>query len=476
MRTRRGKWHGTGWKWDPLPTLALALASAGWSQQGGSGAPGPAAPGAGQSSPAPSPALAVPANSLSRWVGLPVRSMAFAGVQEERLRPLPERLAQTKGAPLDREALQKSLRQLFATGLYEEVEVSGWREGDGVALVFTGAPRTFVGTVTVDGAKGPTMNTQLLRASQLNPGTRYTPARLSQALDQMRRALAQNGFHEPTIAPTLTWQPEEQLVNIAFRVASGPQARVGAVEVSGDPGMSVDEFRRHAHLRAGAHVEQETASRALAGVLKVYRSQERLEAEIKLESEQYAAQRQRIDYHFTASKGPKVKVVVEGASVSEERLKRLIPVYEEGTVDDDLLNEGNRRLRDFYQRMGYFDVKVEHEQQSIGSGEEEIRYKVRLGARRRVERVTVTGNRYFDSATLEEMLSVHRAGDIDRHGDFSQALVATDVSALQAVYKNNGFPDVKITPEIGQGTLRRPAREARPADSAWLTGSKKGGR
>jgi len=35
-----------------------------------------------------------------------------------------------------------------------------------------------------------------------------------------------------------------------------------------------------------------------------------------------------------------VKVLVEGASMNPERTKKIIPVFEEGTVDDDLLNEG----------------------------------------------------------------------------------------------------------------------------------------
>ena len=33
-------------------------------------------------------------------------------------------------------------------------------------------------------------------------------------------------------------------------------------------------------------------------------------------------------------------------------------------MDEDLLNEGNRRLRDYFQRQGYFDVKVDHNQQN----------------------------------------------------------------------------------------------------------------
>jgi outer membrane protein assembly complex protein YaeT len=388
-----------------------------------------------------------PAEPLSEWRGLPVRRISFVGVSTERLAPLPGHLAQAEGAPLNLDDLKSSLRQLFATGLYETIQVEGERQQDGVALVFRGKPRTFVGTVSVDGAKGATMNTQIERASQLAAGARFTPAKLSQAIEQMRGILADNGFHEAAISYALTPHPEQQLVDLAFHVVSGLQARVGTVQITGDSGMSLDEFRRHAHLRPGAHVDHDTANRALTGVLKHYQGEERLEAEIKLESEQYAAETNRTNFHFAASQGPVVKVLVEGSKIGEEQIKRVIPIFEEGTVDDDLLNEGNRRLRDYYQRQGYFDVKVDHDAQSTGADKVVILYKVRLGPRRRVERVSVSGNRYFDSPTLMELLNVHAANAIDRHGAYSQALVSADVSALQAVYQNNGFSKVKITPE-----------------------------
>jgi outer membrane protein assembly complex protein YaeT len=267
----------------------------------------------------------------------------------------------------------------------------------------------------------------------------------------MRATLALNGFHEPVITQALTPHPEEQLVDIAFHVASGPQARVGTVDVTGDPGMTVDEFRRHAHLKAGEKVDHETDNRALAGVLKDYRREQRLEAEIKIESQQYAKENQKTNFRFSATQGPVVKVLVEGASISPVRLRRVIPIYEEGSVDEDLLNEGNRRLRDYYQRLGYFDVKVEHEPQSTVEGQVTILFKVRLGSRRRVERVSVEGNHYFDSATLKDLLSVHPADSIDHHGAYSQALVTADINALQAVYQNNGFSKAKITSVTSAG-------------------------
>jgi outer membrane protein insertion porin family len=412
---------------------------------------------AGAETPAAAQALTAEpqAGALDPWRGLPVRSISFEGVPAARLDPLPGHLAQAEGAPLDPEDTRKSVRQLFATGLYETIDVAGSRVDGGVALVFRGTPRTFIGTVNVDGATGATINAQLDRASQLSPGTRFTPAKLARALNEMRSTLADNGFHEPKISQTLTPNAEQQLVDIAFRVVSGPQARIGAVTVSGEPGMSVEDFRHFAHLRTGARVDHDTVNRALAGVLKHYRNQERLEAEIKVESAQYDPATKRTNFRFTASQGPRVKVLVQGVGLSQERIRRLIPIYEEGTVDEDLLNEGNRRLRDYYQRLGYFDVKVDHQQPTNGpagaSGAEpdhvQILFNVALGPRRRVQRVEVAGNHYFDSATLKELLSVHAADTLDRHGTYSQALVSADISALQAVYQNNGFSKVKVTPE-----------------------------
>jgi outer membrane protein assembly complex protein YaeT len=379
------------------------------------------------------------------FVGLTVRSISFEGVTADRLTRVTGRLPQTVGRPLSSDDLRGSLRELFATGLYDNVEVIGHREPDGVALIFRGAPRTFIGTSSVYGAIGLTINTQLERASQLNPGTRFTQDKMDRAFEQMRETLAENGYYQPIIDPTLTPHPEDQLIDIVFHVTSGPHARVGKIAVTGDTGLSVEEFRRYAHLRTGAHVDHDTVNRALDGVLKHYQSQDRLEADVKLESSQYDSATHAVNYRFAASRGPVVKVMVDGVKIGDERIKRLIPVYEEGAVDEDLLNEGNRRLRDYYQRLGYFDVRVTHDRQSPDLSLVSILYHVALGPRRRVEQVRIAGNRYFDTATLKELLSVHAADTLDRHGAYSQSLVAGDIAALQSVYQNNGFANVKVT-------------------------------
>ncbi len=430
------------------------------------GAAGAASQGtANQSVNAAPPAPAASLDTLLRWQGLPVVRIRFAGVGRSKLAPLPDRLAEMVGKPLSRRLLRESLHELFATGLYDTLAAEARRDGNGVDLIFRGEPRQFIGRAGVYGAKGATVNTQLNSAAQLSPGTRFTQAKLERARRQMRETLAQNGYYEPKIKETLTPHPSEQLVDITYEVDSGRQARVGTVEVVGDSGMSVSKFRRVAHMRSGTRVNRDTVNRALAHVLKHYQRQDRMEAEIKLEAETYVPATRRVDYRFSIERGPVVKVVVEGATMDPDDVMRLIPIYTEGTVDEDLLNEGSRRLRNFFERKGYFDVKVEHQQKTPHPGMVEILYTIRLGQRRKVEQVLVQGNHYFSSATLEGLLNVRRASTLNRHGTYSQALVSSDVSALEAVYQNNGFANVKVTPQVGAvpADSGRRARTDKPA-------------
>ena len=64
-----------------------------------------------------------------------------------------------------------------------------------------------------------------------------------------------------------------------------------------------------------------------------------------------------------------------------------------------------------------------------------------------------------------DLISVHAADVLDRHGVYSQALVSADVSALESVYRNNGFSQVKVTPETStpETVGRFPVRRRRAA-------------
>jgi len=436
----------SGWQRIASATVLLSICAAGAWAQSGSPASAPV------SSAAIAASLSSMQSRLQSLEGRTVLRIEFDGVEATRLSPIPDQLAQQPRAPLKIDFVRQSLRRLYATGLYDTIEVEGIQEsgpdGAGVVLTFRGKPRLFLGLVTVEGAKGANTNAMLVRISRLTPGTRFTAASLAQAETLMSRTLAEDGFHEPTFSHTFVPHPADQLIDIAYKVVSGPQARTGTVTVNGDSGISPEDFRHYSHLKSGHLVVRDTSGRALEGLVKHYRKEERLEAEVKLESQLYDPTSKRVNYSISAIQGPVVTVLVDGVKLGQGRIQKLVPVYEEGTVDEDLLNEGSRRLENYYQRLGYFDAKVEHEEKPPTAANVEIVYHVQLGARHRVGKVSITGAGYFDQATLKELLSVRSSDSFDRQGIYNQSLVAYDIGALKAIYQNNGFSKVAITPEI----------------------------
>jgi outer membrane protein insertion porin family len=390
-------------------------------------------------------------DSLRAWEGLDVVAVEFKGVDRARLEPLPGELALQPNHPLRSEDVRESLRRLYATGLYRRILVEGERQGNRVTIRFDGTPQQFLGRVTVAGVKSDLLASQLQRATRLNAGTRYDDAKMDRAEELLKETLQENGYYLSSFGEKQTEQTGDAQINVQYKVDLGKQARVGTVQVQGDSGMKLEEFREKAKLKENSKVTRDTISRALRGLRKYYEKKKRLEANVALESKEFEASKNRLNYNFQANQGPKVEIRVNGAKLSHGKVKSLVPVYEEGAVDEDLLNEGNRRIRDYFQREGYFDAKVQHTRSTEGKGgaaRTDVVFDVNLGERRKVKSVKVTGNRYFSNEVIEPRLSVYAANLFMRHGSYSQALLDSDEDAITALYQSNGFSHVKVTPVV----------------------------
>ena len=370
--------------------------------------------------------------SMSDWAGLQVVRISYEGVSEDLLKPLPTKLAQQVDTPLDPDKVRESLRSLYATGLYQTIEVLGVRAGNDVSMTFSGVPRLFVGRVNVEGVKDDRLDAVLDSATQLQSGTAYSENKVTAAQPEISLALKNNGFYRGQINQTKVLDRENSLVDLNFYTTTGSQARIGDVELTGDSGVTEAQFRKEAKLKRNAKVNRNTVTRALSSLRKHYNKRERLAATVSLTSKEYVPPNNRLNYTFLAHQGPIVQVRVDGAKISRATLQKLVPVYEEGTIDQDLLNEGAQNLRNYYESHGYFDVKVSHKPVHTDAQHLTAVYTVDLGRRHVVDTVSITGNKYFGTHLITERLSVRPNSFLDRYGAFSQQFVAQDVASIKA--------------------------------------------
>ena len=135
--------------------------------------------------------------------------------------------------------------------------------------------------------------------------------------------------------------------------------------------------------------------------------------------------------------------------MSRAKLKRYVPVYEEHAVDEDLLNEGRRNLRDYLQGQGYFDAMVQVRQDEDPEHDREhIVYTIQRGQQHKLRAIDVVGNQRFDTATLRERMGTQVSSVLQPHGRYSQAILTNDLQAIKNLYLANGYESVKVTSEV----------------------------
>ena len=387
--------------------------------------------------------------TLGGWRGLRVEKISFEGVTFSDKDPLPNQLPQKSGEPLDPAKVTASIRRLFASGHYRDIRVLGQRTPGGVTLTFAGTPRLFMGRVTIEGVKQERLVSVLEYSTKLNPGAPFLQSDVQSGTDGVKQALVAAGYFASRVTPrTEVDQPNRQ-VNVFYNVDIGPQARIGGVAVEGqDPGFTAEEFRKKAKLKKGRKVNRDTVTNALSRVRTQYQKRDRLEASAALKSQTYDPPNKSVNYDFTANQGPLVKVVVQGTKISKARLKLLVPIYQESTVDNDLLNEGAFNIKDFLFREGYFEAVVTVHVEGEKTPTQTVVYNVTMGKKHKVASVTISGNKYFDTDLLTERMQVQKADLYIRSGRYSPQLMKSDENAILALYRANGFNKATVTTTV----------------------------
>ena len=402
-------------------------------------APGPAVPNGSE----------ISASGLNRLQGTRVAEIRInseAIQNRDWLQPLIE---QKINEPLDKYKVRKSVQALYDTGRFAEIQVDAERNPQGdVVLIFQAKENYFFGSLLVEGAPDPPGVNALLNASKLNLGEQFEPEKITAAIEGMQHVLRDDGYYKAGINPFYEWQAKEQQVRVTFLVTRGSRARVGAVNVTGTPGYTTAEIIGATHLETGDHVSASDVKHALERLRKKYQKHDRIKAQVTITKRDYNPQSNTVDYTFDIVRGPKVEVKVEGAGLRKGLIKKYVPIYEENAVDDDLLNEGSRNLRDYFQTKGYFDATVSFTQKNVGDDLVEVTFHVDKGIPHKVSEINLEGNKYFSREILRERMKLQQAGGLQLHGLYSQSLAARDVSAIEGLYRANGFQQVKVAAKI----------------------------
>jgi outer membrane protein insertion porin family len=370
--------------------------------------------------------------------------------REQLLAMLPVHIGDSLNPLLVREAIQR----LFVTGEYAEVSVDATPDAGGVHLTFVTKFNLFVGLVRVEGVPEPPTSGQLAVAAKLQPGAGFSEGDVKAAVENIKDTLLRNGLYQASVQTHTDVRRGTQDVEIDFQISSGKRAKFDGISVEGTPDRPLEKIIHDSGWRVRLGFlgwRQVTENRQQSGVENVrrwYEKHDHLLAKVSLVGLPYHSETNSVTPVLQIESGPAVEVHVEGAKLSKGKLRSLLPIYQERSVDKDLLIEGTRDLASYLQSQGYTDAQAEFIGERDQGSTRFLDYSVVKGALHRLVKLEIEGNRFFNGSTIRERMLLTQASFRMRRGRFSAEYAARDLSTIRELYRSNGFRDVQVTSEI----------------------------
>ena len=318
---------------------------------------------------------------------------------------LQSRVSLHPGEPLRIEDVRETIQNLYRSGRYSDITVDVEPDRGGAALRIQTEFNYFVSGVNISGESDPPNTGQITAAAKLELGAPFSDDQLAQAQQNVEELLRANGFYSATIETHVDRTADTQEANIYFFIRTGDRARFDGVKFLGQFSVPRERlihatnWRRRFLFITFPGWREMTKSRLQNGIGEVQENLQKVDrplARATLEELQFHPATNRVTPVLRLEMGSIVQVKVSGAKVSPHQIRELIPIYQERAVDRGLLIEGQQNLLNYFQSQGYFDASVDFVQREPQPGHSVIEYSVSRGARHKLVRLDIRGNRYFD--------------------------------------------------------------------------------
>jgi len=400
--------------------------------------------------------------------GQNVSAVSLIANPHRDLEPLRPYVSQQQGEPYSETKIQGTADALQKAGGFPKVQVSVAPEVSGLRVNFLLEPAYFLGAVDFPGVGKYFSYTRLLQVVDLPDEDPYDPSRIPLAAGALTGFLHRNGYFQAKVHAEPKIDDAHGLVSVAFAVEMGKQARIATLKIEG-PDNSESNRLLHAVrslrarlsgglLKPGKAYAPERISAATALMKKTLTRQRRLAASVHENPPEYHAETNRVDVSFKVEVGPTVMVRTVGARLSAipvlagRQMKKLIPIYSEAAVDQDLVEEGRRNLTDYFQKKGFSDVKVTA---NIQRQPDQILvvYQIDRGKKHKVDRILFHGHYALSQKELTAQVTIKKS-QIWTHGSASQKLLKQSADNIQAFYRDRGYEEVKVTPRVADREAR----------------------
>jgi outer membrane protein insertion porin family len=355
------------------------------------------------------------------------------------------------GEPLTPVFIARALRNVQASGIASEVELytrpdENDATGRGVVVMLVLRPVVRVSEVHLEGNLG-------VRAGALQ---RELPQKEAEPLNEekvvtgvfrLQDYYRDRGFLNAEVRVFVSTNERTQRAQVTYRIASGPRSHIADVQLDG----AIEPFQRpelipHLGLKPGDHYSRrsirDSAERLQTWLIQQgYRT-----ARVDAPREQVDAAKNTVVLTYPITVGPLVTLKVVGADEKQLRKRDLLPFLGDQGFDEALILQATQRLKDDYQRDGYYRVSIEWGQKRTDKTLD-LTLRIVPGTQFTLRRVSFAGNHDISDDRLAPLMATAPRSLLDLgSGRLVDTQLKADLENVRSFYALQGYAQAEVGP------------------------------
>ncbi len=342
-----------------------------------------------------------PAASVPAQAGGIIQTITVEGNERIEAGTIRSYILVQVGDPFDADRLDRSLKTLYATGLFQDVQLT--RQG-GTLLVHV-VENPLVDRVAFEG-NHKVNDDALAPAMQLKPRSVYTPALAEADRRKILDAYAQKGYYDASVVPQIIRLPRNR-VDVVYQITDGPSTLISRIVFVGNKAFSesrlsdVINSREERWWRFFSSADEYNTERLAYDkelLRRFYLKNGYADFEMVDASAELSPDRQSFFVSFTVSEGERyrvAKIVINSSlrNLPGDVLRRDLKLQEGDWYDGDAVGRSADGIEDDVRSRGFAFVDVKPRVDPDRKNHTvTLTFDVGEGPRVYIERIDIVGN------------------------------------------------------------------------------------
>jgi outer membrane protein insertion porin family len=406
-----------------------------------------------------------------------IKFIGIANISEQIVRA---NIQMRAGADYDEAAIDRDIRSLYRTGLFEFIEVK--REGlpdKTVNLVFEITPKFRVQAVRFDGNK-TYKTSRLQKEVSIKTNTALDEHTIKSDAEKLHEFYQKKGYNQVQVTYDIERDRSTGYGIVTFKIREGEKVRILDIRFVGNNHIKAKRLRKEmdtkrwwmfSWLTGSGRFKDDEFEDDVGKLVDYYRNQGFLDVDIPQDRIVYGypkPSRMIITMHVDEGRQYRIgDITITGCKLYAEDMLKLVLRQKSGMIfRPSKLDKDVETLGDFYGRSGYLDTQVRLVRKpNVKTGNIDIEYQVEESDKFYVESVKIEGNTKTKSIVVIRELLLG-PGDV-----FDTVRMKASKMRLE---NTNFFEDVNLKDEStnipGRRNLKISFKEARTGNFSFGAG------